>query len=104
KRIGRSTYLDRVTHANALYVKPEQVRTCTEFIGKPDEQSVIQLLSGRAARVGDETEQRREIIHQRLGHPGKRRFNSCVDAMDMDELRIGKQDKLLEDDCEICIK
>ena len=104
KRIGRSTYLDRIMHANALYVKPEQARKCDEFIGKPDERSVIQLLSGRAARAEDETEQRREIIHQRLGHPGKRRFNGCVEAMDMDELKVGKRDKLLKDDCEICIK
>lgn len=37
RRFGRSTYLDRVMHVNALYVKPEQARKCIEFIGKPDE-------------------------------------------------------------------
>lgn len=106
RRIGRSTYLDRVTHANALYMTPEQARKCTEFIAKPNVQSVTQLLNGRAARAGagDEVDQRRQLIHQRLGHPGKRRFNSCVEALDMNKLKIGKRDKLLEDDFEICIK
>jgi len=106
RRIGRSTYLDRVTHANALYMTPEQERKCTEFIAKPDVQSVTQLLNGRAARAGagDEVDQRRQLIHQRLGHPGKRRFNSCVEALDMNKLKVGKRDKLLEDDFEICIK
>ena len=106
RRIGRSTYLDRVTHANALYVKPEQARKCAEFIIKPDVQSVIQLLSGRAARAETENEidQRQQLIHQRLGHPGKRRFNVCVEALNLDQLKIGKQDKLLESNCEVCIK
>lgn len=66
KRIGRSTYLDRVTHANTLYVKQEQARKCAEFIGRPDEKSVIQLLSGQAARAEteDEINQHRQLIHQ----------------------------------------
>lgn len=93
RRIGRSTYLDGITHMNALYVKPERARRA-EFVS-----------NGRIARAhGDETERRRGLIHQRLGHPGKRRSNSCVEALNMDELKVSKRDELLDDKCEICIK
>ncbi|BCR88813.1 uncharacterized protein ACHE_50011A [Aspergillus chevalieri] len=104
RRIGKSTYLDTVSYTNALYVKPEQARKCVELNAKPDERTILQLLSRRAVRADDETEQRREIIHQRLGHPGRKRFNWCVETMDMDELKVRKRDKLLDDDCEICVK
>ena len=52
----------------------------------------------------DEIDMKRNLIHSRLGHPGRNRFNNCVSSMDMDELKVRKRDALLDDKCEVCIK
>ena len=85
KRTGRTTYLDAVSDVNALYVNPK---------GKQPAQMALS--------VEDLTAKKRELIHSRLGHPGRKRFNMCVDSMDMSDLRINKRDQLLDDSCETC--
>lgn len=88
KRSGRTTYLHAVNNVNALFVNPKERQ----------KQHAQMALSAE-----DLTTKKRELIHSRLGHPGRKRFNMCVDSMDMSDLRINKRDQLLDDSCEICI-
>lgn len=88
KRIGRSTYLEAVKHVDALLVEPKRTKQHARL----------------ALSADDEIAMKQRLIHRRLGHPGRNRFNGCVDWMDMDELRINKRDKLSDDNCEVCIK
>ncbi|EYE90608.1 uncharacterized protein EURHEDRAFT_510308 [Aspergillus ruber CBS 135680] len=90
KRIGRSTYLEAVKHVNALLVGPG--------VAKRKQHARLAL------SADEETAIKQRLIHRRLGHPGRKRFNNCVNWMDMEELRINKRDKLLDDNCEVCIK
>ena len=58
----------------------------------------------RMALSADEvTAKKQALIHCRLGHPGRKRFNDCVKLMDMGDLRLEKDDKLLNDNCEVCV-
>lgn len=41
-------------------------------------------------------DRKRELLHRQLGHPGQKCFNMCMQELDMDELRLGKRDKLLD--------
>lgn len=99
RRIGRSTYLDTVAHINALFVESPSIS------GKKKQSAQI------AARVNSDNgngtiEKKRDLIHRRLGHPGKKRFNNCVRGLGMDELALNKRemDSLLDEKCEICVK
>lgn len=91
KRIGRSTYLHSVANQDALLIKPAQRRHMQ--------------IAKRADDGGEDViERKRELIHRRLGHPGKKRFNNCLQGLDMEELALGKHDALLDDKCEVCVK
>lgn len=48
--------------------------------------------------------EKQALIHSRLGHPGRRQFNYCVENMDMNDLKLKKKDELLHDKCEVCIR
>lgn len=89
KRTGYSTYLESVTDANALLTGVMHRR---------------RVYRAWLATDIDEIDMKRNLIHSRLGHPGRNRFNNCVSSMDMDELRVRKRDALLDDKCEVCIK
>ena len=91
KRLGRSTYLSSVNHINALLTGPD-VNMRRQY--------------ARMALSADEvTAKKQELVHRRLGHPGRQRFNDCLELMGLDrsELRLGKSDKMLDDSCEVCI-
>lgn len=57
-----------------------------------------------ALSADEEKAMKQRLIHRHLGHPGKNRFNNCVDWMDMDDLKINKRDRLLDGSCEACVK
>ena len=88
KRTGRTTYLHSVKHANALLVDARKSKQHARLALSADEQ----------------ISRKQELIHSRLGHPGRRRFNYCVESMDMSNLKLDKRDRLLHDNCEICIR
>ena len=89
KRLGRSTYLDTVKHRDALLGGLENAKR-TQY--------------ARLALSADEaTAKKQELVHRRLGHPGRQRFNKCLELMDLSELRLGKSDEMLNDNCEICV-
>ena len=90
KRVGRSTYLDSVKHVDALLVGPG--------VAKRTQYARIALSADEA------TAKKQALIHRRLGHPGRKRFNDCIKLMDMSELRLEKDDKLLNNNCEVCVK
>ena len=90
RRIGRTTYLDAVRHINALHVGPS--------VAKMKQHARLAL------SADEETAMKQKLIHRRLGHPGRGRFNNCVEWMDMGELQVEKQDQLLDDKCEVCVK
>lgn len=69
KRIGRSTYLEAVKHVNALLVGPG--------VAKRKQHARLAL------SADEETAMKQRRIHRRLGHPGRYRFNNCVEWMDM---------------------
>lgn len=43
------------------------------------------------------------LIHHHLGHPGRKWFNNCIKLMDMDELQLKKDDKLLNDNYKVYV-
>ena len=88
KRTGRTTYLHSVKYANALLVDARKSKQHARLALSADEQ----------------ISRKQELIHSRLGHPGRRRFNYCVESMDMSNLKLDKRDRLLHDNCEICIR
>ena len=88
KRTGRTTYLHSVNHVDALLVDARKSKQYARLALSADEQ----------------ISRKQELIHSRLGHPGRQRFNYCVDCMDMSDLKLDKRDRLLHDNCEICIK
>lgn len=90
KRIGQLTYLELVSHMNALFIGPSAMK--------------IMKHAKMAMATHSDVEKKQELLHQRLGHPGRKRFNQCMQELDMDELRIGKRDLLLDDKCEVCIQ
>lgn len=90
KRIGRTTYLDTVRHIDALFTGPKAAK--------------LRQYACLALPADEEVAKKQQLIHRRLGHPGRNRFNNCVGWMDMNELRINKRDPLLDDKCEICLK
>ena len=91
KRIGRSTYLDAVEHKDALLVGP--------VVAKRTQYARLALSADEA------TAKKQELVHRRLGHPGRQRFNDCLEMMGLDrsEFRLGKSDEMLDDNCEICV-
>ncbi|ODM14245.1 hypothetical protein SI65_10341 [Aspergillus cristatus] len=90
KREGRTTYMHSVKHVNALFTGPGAAK---------------RLQYARMALSADEqTRKKQELIHRRLGHAGRKRFNTCVEYMELDELKLGKRDQLLHDNCEVCVK
>ncbi|ODM15243.1 hypothetical protein SI65_09184 [Aspergillus cristatus] len=90
KREGRTTYMHSVKHVNALFTGPGAAK---------------RLQYARMALSADEqTRKKQELIHRRLGHAGRKRFNTCVEYMELDELKLGKRDQLLHDNCEVCAK
>ena len=88
KGIGQTTYLDTVNHVDALLVDSKRINQHARLALSADE----------------ETAMKQKLIHRCLGHPGRNRFNNCVEWMDMDELKINKRDRLLDDNCEVCVK
>ena len=89
KRVGKKTYLEPVNHINALLIGPN-IRERKQY--------------ARMALSADEaTAKKQELVHRRLGHPGRQRFNDCLRMMDLDELQLGKSAKMLDDNCEICV-
>lgn len=88
KRIGSTTYLHSVKGTDALLVDAKKQKYIARF----------------ALSKESETAEKQMLIHSRLGHLGRRRFNHCVDNMDLSELKIKQQDRLLDDKCEICIR
>ena len=55
-----------------------------------------------ALSVDEAMAKKQALIHHCLGHSGRKQFNNCVKLMDMDELQLEKDDKLLNDNCELC--
>lgn len=90
KREGKTTYLDSVVSRDALKLGPS--------IGK------MRHYASMAMETHSTLDRKRELIHRRLGHPGRKRFNDCVHDMGLDELKLPKADPELEDKCEICVK
>lgn len=92
KRIGQSTYLDSVKHENTLLVSPN--------VAKRTQYTQMALSADEA------TARKQTLIHSRLGHPGRHRYNECLEMMDLDkdELRLPQDDKLLDNSCEVCSK
>lgn len=77
-------------HVDALLVGPDVAKR-TQY--------------ARIALSADEATARKQaLIHCCLGHPGRRCFNDCIKMMDMNELQLEKDDKLLNDNCEVCVK
>ena len=56
-----------------------------------------------ALSADEATAKKQALIHHHLGHPGRKQFNDCVKLMDMDKLQLEKDDKLLNDNCEVCV-
>ena len=56
-----------------------------------------------ALSADEATAKKQELVHRRLGHPGRQRFNKCLELMDLSELQLGKSDEMLNDNCEICV-
>ncbi|BCR87868.1 uncharacterized protein ACHE_40432S [Aspergillus chevalieri] len=90
KRDGRTTYLHSVRHVNALFIGPKAAKR--------------QQYARMALSADEQTRMKQELIHRRLGHAGRSRFNTCVEYMELDELKLGKRDQLLHDNCEVCAK
>ena len=88
KRIGRTTYLHSVKDVNALLVDVKKSKQFACLALSEDEKILEKQL----------------LIHSCLGHPGRWRFNYCVENMDMVDLKLKEKDKLLHDNCEICIQ
>ena len=80
-RIGRASYLDWVKERDALIIGPESVRRSTFY-----------------ARLGKEDFER-ELMHQRCGHPGRKRLNNIMKE-------LGLESRATEDDspCKVCVK
>jgi hypothetical protein len=90
KRTGRTTYLDSVVHMDAIFTGPKL--------------KIARQYARMALSADEKIRKKQELVHRRLGHPGRDRFNSCVESMDLDELKLVKKDQLLHDNCEVCIK
>ena len=90
KREGWTTYLHSVKHVNALFLGPKEAKR--------------QQYARMALSANEQTRRKQELIHRRLGHAGRSRFNTCLEYMELDELKVGKQDQLLHDNCEVCAK
>ena len=90
RRDGRTTYLESVTSRDALKTGPSITK--------------MQQNARMAIVTHSDVDVKRALIHRRLGHPGRQRFNHCVSEMKMNELQLDKTDKLLHDKCEICVK
>lgn len=88
KRYGKTTYLESVKDLNSLYVDRKR-RIHIVRLALTQEEKIVE---------------KQALVHSRLGHPGRRRFNHCVESMDMNELKLDKRDTMLEDNCEICIR
>lgn len=43
-----------------------------------------------AFSADDEASLKREMVHRRLSHPDKARFNHCVEWKDLSKLKVGK--------------
>ena len=43
-----------------------------------------------ALSAEEATAKKQELIHRRLGHPGRKRFDHCIKLLDMSELRLEK--------------
>ena len=82
--------MDAVKHEDALFISPD--------IAKRMQYAWIALSADGA------TAMKQALIHCCLGHPGQKWFNNCVKWMDMDELQLKKDDKLLDNNCEVCVK
>ena len=89
KRIGQSTYLDSVKHKDTLLVSPDVAKRMQ--------------YAWMALSVDEAMAKKQALIHHCLGHPGRKQFNDCVKLMDMDKLQLEKDDKLLNDNCEMCV-
>lgn len=96
RRVGRSTYLDWVDNTDALMVSPKKLGRQAAA----SRQAAMRMNGDNESKI----EKKRQLVHRRLGHPGRKRFNNCVRDLDMDELTLSKRDELLDDSCETCIK
>lgn len=88
KWIGWSTYLNSVKHVNALLVGPG--------VNKQMQHAQMTLSADKT------TVKKQELIHHCLSHSERKQFNNCIKWMDMDDLQLGKSNKLINDNCEMC--
>ena len=56
-----------------------------------------------ALSADEATVKKQELVHRRLGHPRRQRFNKCLKLMDLSKLQLGKSNRMLDDKCEICV-
>ena len=64
--------MDAVKHRDALLVGPDDAK---------------RMQYAQLALSADEAiAKKQELVHQQLGHPGRQRFNSCLEIMDLSEL------------------
>ena len=72
--------MDLVKHKNALLIRPDVAKR-TQY-------------AWMALSVDEATAKKQALIHHHLGHPGRKWFNDCVKLMDMDELKLEKDDNV----------
>ena len=56
-----------------------------------------------ALSADEATAKKQALIHHCLGHLGRKWFNDCIRMMDMGDLQLEKDDKLLNNNCEVCV-
>ena len=81
--------MDSVKHKDTLLVSPD--------VAKRMQYTQMALSADEA------TAKKQALIHHHLGHPGRKQFNDCIKLMNMDKLQLEKDDKLLNDNCEVCV-
>lgn len=82
--------MDAVKHVDALLVGPD--------VAKRMQYAWLALSADEA------TAMKQALIYHCLGHPERKQFNNCVKWMDMDDLQLEKDDKLLNNNCKVCVK
>ena len=72
KQLGQSTYLDAVKHKDTLLGGLENAKRM--------QYAWLALSADKA------TAKKQELVHRRLGHPRRQRFNKCLKLMDLSKL------------------